>query len=101
MGTTEISFVENLIAGEVRFLLGQSHSGIVSTSACIDKVLQVYPKCCLTRREIEDLVIAQVARTRTALEIDESSPRSTRVPAFRVEAEDDGLPTESTAAPKL
>jgi hypothetical protein len=76
MAAPVISFVEQLVLEEIRHHVKRSEGRILSTSACVDKVLKVYPSCWLPRRAIEDMVIAQAVQARLAVEMDEAAPRS-------------------------
>jgi hypothetical protein len=81
MGTSEATFIREVVLSEIRRAVRDAPPGaIVSTSACIDKVLQVYPSCWLTRRELEDMVIEQAAEAHVVLEIDANSPRGEASP---------------------
>lgn len=75
MALSETGFIESLIRSEVRLHVARADGRILSTSACVDKIFKVYPKCWLPRRVIEDMIVEQASRAHVAVEIDEKRPR--------------------------
>ena len=75
MRASDTSFIEDLVASEIRFHVAKARGRILSASACVDEVLKVYPTCGLSRRHIEDMVIVRAARASVVVDMDEAAPR--------------------------
>ena len=71
MGTATSPFIEGLVDAEIRRLVGEAIAGrtFVSTAECVAKVKHLYPTCGLSKREIEDKVIAAATAAGLPVEI--------------------------------
>jgi hypothetical protein len=73
MATSEMGFIDRLVAEEIRREVGDAASGgrIISAMKCADRILETYRGTGLSRTQIADRVLMAASRSGVAVELGE------------------------------